>query len=246
MSTLKRHELSSMFPDMPADDFKRLVADIRKNGLIDPITVWKGEIIDGWHRYRACAAAGVEPRFVEFEGDDRRALALVVSKNARRRHLPEAAIASITKKVLGWHKNAAMRGGDRRKGAAAPLITQRELAEASGLSIDTIKRHTEIEKKAPALMAMAERGEIGLATAVKVVQTIDAEVLGRATPEEIRTLAAAVGDRLDSRIAAMRRAAREVRSQWAVLSRLSDTQALAACSEVWLILSGLRRVGGEA
>ena len=54
---------------MPPEDFARLVDSIREDGLMDPITVWQGQVIDGRHRYAACAEAGVERRF-EYLGDD--------------------------------------------------------------------------------------------------------------------------------------------------------------------------------
>ena len=56
-------DLARVFPDMPPGDFARLVASIQEDGLMDPITVWRGQVIDGRHRYAACAEAGVERRF---------------------------------------------------------------------------------------------------------------------------------------------------------------------------------------
>ena len=47
-------DLARVFPDMPPEDFARLVASIRQDGLMDPITVWQGQVIDGRHRYAAC------------------------------------------------------------------------------------------------------------------------------------------------------------------------------------------------
>lgn len=44
------------------------MADIKTNGLSQPITLHNGFILDGGNRYRACMEAGIEPRFVEFEG----------------------------------------------------------------------------------------------------------------------------------------------------------------------------------
>ena len=62
-------DLARIFPDMPPEDFARLVASIREDGLMDPITVWQGRVIDGRHRYAACAEAGVERRFAYLDDD---------------------------------------------------------------------------------------------------------------------------------------------------------------------------------
>ena len=61
-------DLARIFPDMPPENFAPLVASIQEDGLMDPITIWRGEVIDGRHRYAACAEAGVERRF-EYLGD---------------------------------------------------------------------------------------------------------------------------------------------------------------------------------
>jgi len=75
---------------MEGAEFDALVADIKANGLHEPIVVHQGKILDGRNRYRACMAAGIgvnssiarfEP---ELEGDPR---AYVISKNICRRHL---------------------------------------------------------------------------------------------------------------------------------------------------------------
>jgi ParB-like chromosome segregation protein Spo0J len=221
---MKRHDLSSMFPDMQRDAFAKLVSDIAANGLLDPIIIWNGEVVDGWHRYQACLKAGVEPRFVEFDGDDRKALAMVVSRNARRRHLSDGAIADVTKLVLGWHEAAAGRGGDRRtKGSTDTLITSADIAEASGLSLSTVKRHTSIEQKAPGLLPMVRSGEIGLATAARIAESVPVELLEAPTKTQVNALAHAMSERPQARCTALLRAAREFRSQWEALTLLPQS-----------------------
>ena len=48
-------DLARIFPEMTPEDFARLVYNIREDGLMDPITVWRGQVIDGRHRYASTA-----------------------------------------------------------------------------------------------------------------------------------------------------------------------------------------------
>ncbi len=80
------HKYAEMFPDMTGDEFDELVKDIGINGLIEPITMMDGKVLDGRSRLRACIQAGVEPVFVEFDGRQD-PLMFVWAKNFARRHL---------------------------------------------------------------------------------------------------------------------------------------------------------------
>jgi ParB-like chromosome segregation protein Spo0J len=82
---LRAHPCAEILPLLEGEPFDELVADIRANGLLHPITVCQGMILDGRNRFRACEAAGVEPRFVKFDGDD--PLSFVLSLNVHRRQL---------------------------------------------------------------------------------------------------------------------------------------------------------------
>src|SRR5947208_1607289 len=83
--------------------FDALVADFRQNGYKgQPILLYEGKVLDGWHRYRACLEAGVEPRFETFHGtlyeaweeSHRRNNLLVSSKSTGQRKLEDATIAA--------------------------------------------------------------------------------------------------------------------------------------------------------
>src|SRR5712692_7718093 len=64
------HAVAELFPMLRGRAFEELAADIKKNGLREPILLdAEGRIVDGRNRYRACLAAGVEPRFVEWQGE---------------------------------------------------------------------------------------------------------------------------------------------------------------------------------
>ena len=56
------HPLAEVLPLIEGAEFDELVASVKANGLRDPIIMFEGAILDGRNRYRACLAAGVEPR----------------------------------------------------------------------------------------------------------------------------------------------------------------------------------------
>jgi hypothetical protein len=118
----KFHPLANRFPLMTGGQFADLIDDVRSRGLIEPITLYEGMILDGRNRYRACLKAGVTPRFKQFASGN--PLTFVISMNLRRRHLSK----------------------DERKEIAAELLvddpeqSDRHVAEASGISHPTVSK----------------------------------------------------------------------------------------------------------
>ena len=113
-AAMKAHPFADVLPLLEGEAFDSLVADIRANGLLEPITIHEGLILDGRNRYRACEAAGIEPKFLEFDGDD--PLGFVLSLNVHRRHLSESQRGMVVAKL------ATMRQGGDRKSARLPQI----------------------------------------------------------------------------------------------------------------------------
>jgi hypothetical protein len=82
------HEAAGLFPMMTPCELDALAEDIRTNGLAEDIIIFKGKLLDGRNRLKACALAGVRPRFEWLhDGDEIEPVAYVLSKNLHRRHL---------------------------------------------------------------------------------------------------------------------------------------------------------------
>src|ERR1044072_9005680 len=79
------HELALLLPVMTDEERGHLRDDIRANGLVDPITLHDGQVLDGRHRQDICVELGVPLRTVEFEGES--PAAYVMSRNVNRRML---------------------------------------------------------------------------------------------------------------------------------------------------------------
>ena len=96
---LEFHPAADLFPLLNGEPFQKLVADIRNNGLLEPILVdAERRIIDGRNRYLACLEAGVEPRFTEWQGESPLP-ELALSLNLHRRHLNESQRALVAAKL---------------------------------------------------------------------------------------------------------------------------------------------------
>ena len=132
-----RHHLSSLCGDMDAESFNALVQDIRDQGQLEPINVVADEVLDGWHRYRACRVLEIEPKTRDLpEGSD--LVAYVLGKNAHRRHMTGEQRAAVVLLAAEWmpaHRPAAKEKGD----TVSPLSNDAAAARA-GVSKRTVQR----------------------------------------------------------------------------------------------------------
>lgn len=159
--SLQQHPLSAAWPKMKEADFAALVEDIRLHGQMDPGVIFEGQVLDGWHRYRACEIVGVEYRSSEFDGEDPRAF--VISKNRHRRHESAAVLAVCAAACTAWRPN----GGDQ----TAPVqsgTTIKDAATAAGVS-----ERTMAQAKAAVQVGLGEEvkdGKVSLKDAERVAK----------------------------------------------------------------------------
>lgn len=92
------HDYANLFPLMLDNEYKELKNDIKVNGLIEPIWLFEGKILDGRNRYSACLDTNTEPKFRDYQSDD--PLGFVVSLNLNRRHLTSGQKATLAVELL--------------------------------------------------------------------------------------------------------------------------------------------------
>lgn len=82
---MNKHKFN-IFPEANAEDFARLLDDIRTNGFDKkhPVTLYQGEVLDGWNRTKVCDELRISPPTVTFDGTDAEAIAFVMRTNKRR------------------------------------------------------------------------------------------------------------------------------------------------------------------
>lgn len=131
---LERHPLSAAFPSMPAIEQDELTEDIERNGLIEPIMLYQGMVLDGWHRYQSCCMLEIEPAFTEYAGSD--PVAYVISRNIHRRSLTGSQRAAAIVACSNWAKSGRPEKGE----VTSSFSTKDSMAKAAGVSAKTIQQ----------------------------------------------------------------------------------------------------------
>lgn len=166
-SAITVHPAAELFPMMDDESFAELVNDIRERGQHEPIVFWRGSLIDGRNRLKACQQLGIEPDTCEVS-DDVDPLWWVVSANLHRRHLTQSQKAMIAAKLLPMHEQDAK----LRMTAGVKLDPTAEMPEGStkgesrekvaamvGVSPRLVSDAKAILKKSPEVAAQVEKGE---------------------------------------------------------------------------------------
>jgi N6-adenosine-specific RNA methylase IME4 len=199
---LEFHPLADIFPLVEGQDLAELVADIREHGLREPIVIYEDRILDGRNRYRACSAAGVEPTFAAYTGDD--PVAYVVSLNLRRRHLSESQRAMVAAKL------ATLKLGDNQHSEGLPIGRGSQLLNVGER---TVARAREVQEHgASELVHAVEQGVVSVSAAADIAtQPIEEqrEIVARGEREILR-------------------AAQEIRARKAEIRRAERLERLAA------------------
>lgn len=85
----KRHPLSKLFGDMAEQALLELAEDVRAHGVLEPVVLHDGMVLDGWHRCQAGQICQIDIPTTVFDGED--PAAFVISKNLHRRQQPLSA-----------------------------------------------------------------------------------------------------------------------------------------------------------
>ena len=150
------HPIAAIFPLLPEEELKELAADIEARGLLQPILLHEGKILDGRNRYRACQMAGVTPETETYAGTD--PLKDTLSLNLRRRHLSESQRAMVAAKLA-----TLSNGGNRVAEQLANLPTaptQAEAASALQVSPRSVQSARKVLTESPELAEQVAAGTI--------------------------------------------------------------------------------------
>ncbi|MCH7689188.1 MAG: hypothetical protein IH899_21360, partial [Planctomycetes bacterium] len=169
----KFHPACLLFPRLPKEELQSLADDIKQNGLRDDIVTLNGEILDGRNRLEACKIAGVEPKFVEWDGDGS-PLAWVISKNLMRRHLTASQRAVVAFGLLplleveAKERQRLSKGRGKKGAQTCATLTGKASEQAARItnsSARTVEMVKAIHKQAPELIEEIRTGTLNVSEA---------------------------------------------------------------------------------
>lgn len=117
------HPLSEIYPMLGGDAWEEFKEDVRVRGLDDKITLYKGMILDGRNREKACFEVGRKCLTEDFEGTEEEAAAYCHAKNLHRRHLTVAQKKKVVETIL----------------KKSPELSSRTVAKAVGIHHSTVE-----------------------------------------------------------------------------------------------------------
>ena len=130
------HELANLLPMIDPARFTELREDIRRNGILEPIKLFEGRILDGRNRYKAsreCGHSFREADFEEFVGSYADAEAYVFSMNFLRRQLSASQRNEVIRSMILKYPAESNRQIAR--------LSARALSSIKGLTMPAWARH---------------------------------------------------------------------------------------------------------
>jgi hypothetical protein len=139
-----------------------LARDIKERGQLEPIVLYKGLILDGRNRYRACLIAGVKPRIEEFNPKTAKGSPedFALSRNLRRRHLSVGQKAAI---ALDWSEQIETSSEpEKAKALGRPKGALSEAAKYIGINEQRVFEVRQIRQANPRLYQDVKAGRRSL------------------------------------------------------------------------------------
>jgi hypothetical protein len=188
---LKQHPLSAAFPPMQTAEYQALKDSVTNVGVQNPITLFEGQVLDGWNRYQAALDVGMPCPTIEFADAD--PVDFVRVQNLTRRNMTAAQIAMAIAAIYQWHP-----AHREEAHTQCEVKTNFQLAELAGVHPNTISQAKSVQSHAaPEVQAAVKSGEIGLPKAAAIAKMLPAQQVaaiakplpkkvaaGKAPPEE--------------------------------------------------------------
>jgi N6-adenosine-specific RNA methylase IME4 len=197
------HPAAAHLPIMSDGELEVLAKDVRERGLIHPVVLFEGKVIDGRNRLKACELAGVQPSTIEWvKTGDESVVKFVVASNLLRRHLNESQRGMLAADLLEMYRAEAhtaktahlKRGTEIPESAPGRTRAAEKAAADVGAATRTVERAKFVAEKSPELAEKVRKGEATLKQAEKELRRAEQKQAVKAYQPPVGEWAVIVAD----------------------------------------------------
>lgn len=170
------HEAANLFPLMDEQELAALAADIAANGLLNPIVMLDGKVLDGRNRLLACKLAGVEPSFRQWDQQGS-PVVWAISQNVQRRNLTASQKALIAVEAEDLMRTLAEEAKQRQRMGSEKIPypeqkgkTTEKAAQIFGVNEKYVRDMKRIKAEAPALVPQIKSGTLSVPCALRQME----------------------------------------------------------------------------
>lgn len=164
-----QHPLSAAFPAMADDEYQSLKDSIKTIGVQNPITIFEGMVLDGWHRYQAAIDVHEDCPAVDLD-DQMDPRDFVLAQNKNRRQINKSQLAMAVAAVYEWQPHGTNRWAGRSAPGALLQKTADQMAVIAGVGKRTMVQAKLVESKAsPEVKAAVKTGAMSVKKAAEML-----------------------------------------------------------------------------
>lgn len=173
------HPVAQLFPMLSGTGMDELVDSIKSQGLLHPCVKQGDVLLDGRNRMEACRIAGIEPQFIEYDGDS--PVAFIIGVNLHRRQLDKGQKIALALEIEPYFAEEARKRqlATLKKGTVSDVenVPQREKARsrdqaaaAVGVSGKLVSAAKAIKEADPERFEKVKQGTLTVAKAKKEIK----------------------------------------------------------------------------
>ena len=138
---LVQHPIGAAVPKMSKGEISDLRRSMEEQGYLpeEPVVLYEGMILDGFHRYTVAAKLGLVPSFRDYRGDD--PTGYVRSRNLDRRHLTDDQRAQVAASLSDFDMTVG-EAATKVKVTASKAHRARRVAKVSDQLADAVRDGT--------------------------------------------------------------------------------------------------------
>lgn len=181
INELKPHPRNNeFFDDMSGEKWKEFIESIKTRGVIEPIVITPDKVIvSGHQRVRACIELGIKTVMCDVHtyNNEDEILQDLLETNIRQRGDVGGSAKKVGLRIKELERIYGIKNGGDRKSVTnnSVLISQTDIADKLGISVDTLQNYKKLTEMIPELEELVDTGIATPTTALAIMRNLSEE-----------------------------------------------------------------------